>query len=870
MNKTPEYLGRYKLIRELGRGGMSVVYLARDSELGREVAIKCVGPGATVKNQLAERLQSEAKLLAQLNHPHVVQLYDVIQQEGILGLVIEYVGGETLTQRLNQAPSRETKLKWLSEVAEGLASAHQKGIAHCDLKADNILITDNNVAKIADFGIAKVKLDDYIEGDGLTRVDSVSGSYLSLSPEQASGEPVDTRTDLFSLGVLIFQTLTSEHPFGDTNNKIALIQRIVNTPFELDNAAQSKLGIRLAELVKALLKKSPQERLYAANDAALLLRNDTTNTSQDSGLEDQTIEIPVQKPGNAAQPREYAFGLGGKIALLLTGFVAGVIVLKMMPWQTTHSQKIDYVALEKITVTSGEGFNEKLLPLIESSLQQSAENTILSFESTGLVDARELNSANGNYSEKAKASGVKTIVSLTAHCANERCDIKIQRRAGEQMAVANQTVFPVASNSLLEVGNAVARQLPQLFKDSKLSGFDRRDIKVNERNYRRYLELYVATQSGRLPKEEHLADVEDFIADSPDFIPIYTLAYRMASYLNQNTGDDQYLERAKRIFDAAPKSIENDAQVSRSRINLLLALNKPDEAKARFKALKESMSNELFLSEIESSIALNENDYKKLLQLDRQNATWRPSFNNLYNLAYSEFFYGSPQRARQAIDQSLQLIPNEPYAINLKANLALSQGNLDEAIASYESLLSSGTADDDSDFFSNYGVALALNKDYPAAIINQQVAIKINPGETRYYLNLADGYKLNGQNSLATENYAKVLSLIEDPSSAQDYSDLAQAQAHLGRVDLAVRTLKAANQKFPEYAEMDYASAIVNTLAGNHVSAMVDVSDALENGTAPIWFSFEWFRPLCGQEPFVKSAGKAITSLCSPEIKQSD
>ena len=165
-----ESLGRYTLIRELGRGGMSVVYLAKDKELGREVAIKCVDTSDPSAAKLAERLRSEAKLLAQLNHPNIVQLYDVVEQDNILGLVIEFIGGDTLTQRLKQAPTKEVKLKWLAEVADGLASAHKKGIAHCDLKADNVLITQDNIAKVADFGIAKVKLDDYLQAVSYTHL----------------------------------------------------------------------------------------------------------------------------------------------------------------------------------------------------------------------------------------------------------------------------------------------------------------------------------------------------------------------------------------------------------------------------------------------------------------------------------------------------------------------------------------------------------------------------------------------------------------------------------------------------------------------------------------------------------------------------
>ncbi|MGK0373569.1 MAG: serine/threonine-protein kinase [Arenicella sp.] len=858
-----EFLGRYKLVRELGRGGMSIVYLAEDTELGREVAIKCVDTHDKLTAKLAERLRSEAKLLAQLNHPNIVQLYDVVEQDNILGLVIEFIGGDTLTQRLKQNPSKEVKLKWLSEVAEGLASAHQKGIAHCDLKTDNILITHDNIAKIADFGIAKVKLDGYLEDDGLTRIDSVSGSYFSLSPEQATGQGVDTRTDLFSLAILIYQTLIGEHPFGDTSNKAALLQRIINQPLELSPSGQQKLGARLASLIKNLLSKKPQERLYNASEISELLRSNQEQRSANIGG-DNTLEIPLQiakidldKDVSTARSPWLS-----RLSLIAAGFLVGIVLIQLMPEKKASVSGVSYIALDEIAITAAEGFNKALLPLIKNAIRQSAEDSILGFERTGLVESKELNSTNGSYEQRANNVGVKTIVVISANCRLEKCDIKIQRRVGERMAVAKQTTLPVASNSLIEVRNAISNQLPKLFNLNESISNDK-SILLSEKNYRRYLEIYTDTNTGTVAGPQQFLDIQNFISESPDFVPSYSLAYRMGNYLAINTGDKKYLHTLREIFNRASNEVLGDIQVQRRIINLSLDLGEIDKAKAAFQRLNEDVSDDLFLSEIESSIAFAENDNQKLLTLDRQNATWRPSFSNLYNLAYSEFFYGSQTKAKEALDRSLQLIPNEPYALNLLATLELASGNVLEAISAYQILLE-GSSPDDSDLLSNYGVALALNGSHQEAIKSQLKAVEINPKAPLNFLNLADAYNLAGNRELANKGYMEVLRLIaDDPTSAQQFSYQAQAQAHLGTLGLAVRTLKTANQKFPEYAELDYASAIVNTLAANYVSALVDVNDAISRGTAPIWFSFKWFKPLCGQALFIKAVGTATKTLCS-------
>ena len=855
-----ESLGRYKLLSEIGRGGMSVVYLAHDTELGREVAVKCVSTKDKSTAKLATQLRTEAKLLAQLNHPNIVQLYDVAEQNNVLGLVIEFIGGDTLTQRLRQSPTKEVKLKWLSEIAEGLSSAHQKGIAHCDLKTDNILITHNNIAKVADFGIAKVKLDGYLGEDGLTQKTSISGSYLSLSPEQATGQAVDTRTDLFSFAILIYQTLSSEHPFGDTRDKATLLQQIINKPPQISADALDSLGPRLTGLLKDLLNKDPSDRVYNASEIAELLRSEQVRHSIDR-RESDTVEIPTQKalPQNNKALRFNWKGIGGKVALLSAGFIVGIALLKLPIFTTPSAAEVSYIALDDINITASDDFNKALLPLIKSTLQQSVESSLLSFEQTGLVEAKELNSVEGNYARKALISGVDDIVVVSANCLQQKCDIKLQRRSGERMAVSQQNSFPIASTSLIELKNAVSTQLPTLFNRTSLP-FRPSSSELNEENYRRYLEIYTDSNSGLSNDPKYFIQTQKLITDSPNFIPSYTLLYRLGSHLHRNTGQTEPLETILYILENATSSIKRDMAIKRVKINVLVHLQRMAEAKSVYIALENEVSDELFLSEIESLLAYAEDDYEKLLQLDRQNATWRPSVDNLYNLATSEFFFGNHDKAYQAVEQALSLSPEDTYALDLKAGIEMNKGELSTAINTYKALLDKNQ---DSSIYSNLGIALMLDQQYTKAIESHKQAIKIKPEASLHHLNLADAYTLLGEHKLAESEYQTVLSLLQSPKSAQEYSSLAQAQAHLKQYSLAVKTLKTSNKKFPNIAELDYASSIVNTLAGNYVSALVDANDAIDRGTAPVWFSFRWFKPLCNYDDFRVKTGAATKMLCN-------
>ncbi|MCP4662164.1 MAG: serine/threonine protein kinase [bacterium] len=262
----PQTIGRYKLIRPLGSGAMGDVYLAEDPNIDRRLAVKTVRlmeGAADVVEERKQRLLREAKAAGRLLHPHVVTLFDAGEAEGLLYLAFEFVDGSDLSQRLRSAPPLTLRqvLQLLREVASALDYAHQQHIVHRDVKPSNILIGPDGEAKVADFGIAKLK-DKSTE---LTRTGSVVGSPQYMSPEQIRGESLDGRSDLFSLGVVAYELLSSSRPFdGDTLSTL-VFQILSQEPVSIDRLRPG-LPPRLVQLVHSMLIKDREERVASAGE----------------------------------------------------------------------------------------------------------------------------------------------------------------------------------------------------------------------------------------------------------------------------------------------------------------------------------------------------------------------------------------------------------------------------------------------------------------------------------------------------------------------------------------------------------------------------------------------------------------------------
>jgi serine/threonine protein kinase len=216
----------YNILEKLGEGGMGVVYLAEDTKLKRQVAIKFLPHHISANEEERKRFKIEAQAAAALNHPNIATIYAIEESDFEVFIVMEYIEGKELKSLVEtrHAPSLsvEVIINYAIQIAEGLEAAHKKGIIHRDIKSSNIMITESGIVKIMDFGLAKVG-----KGTQLTQVGSTLGTIEFMSPEQTRGKEVDHRTDIWSFGVVFYEMLTAKMPFrGDYDQ--AIIYSILN------------------------------------------------------------------------------------------------------------------------------------------------------------------------------------------------------------------------------------------------------------------------------------------------------------------------------------------------------------------------------------------------------------------------------------------------------------------------------------------------------------------------------------------------------------------------------------------------------------------------------------------------------------------
>jgi serine/threonine protein kinase/Flp pilus assembly protein TadD len=260
-----QLFGRYRILSQLGRGAMGVVYLGEDPLLSRQVAIKTVDLNAEAagdKEFLRERLVRDARAAAMLSHPHIVSIYDIFEENGKAYLVMEYIAGETLAARLNAnpAPDSETMLRILREIAEGLDYTHGRGVVHRDIKPANVMIDASGAAKIMDFGIARIT-----DARTTTPTGMVLGTVEYMAPEQIKGEALDGRADQFALAAIAYQMMTGSTLFGP-QTFATLAYKIVA---EMPPPARSRnpgLPVALDAVLEKALAKSPADRFASCRE----------------------------------------------------------------------------------------------------------------------------------------------------------------------------------------------------------------------------------------------------------------------------------------------------------------------------------------------------------------------------------------------------------------------------------------------------------------------------------------------------------------------------------------------------------------------------------------------------------------------------
>ncbi len=316
-------VSHYKILEKLGEGGMGIVYRAEDTRLKRAVALKFLPPELTRHMESKSRFVNEAQAAAALNHPNICTIYEIDEHDDQSFIAMELVDGHDLKGRIESGPlSIDDAVSIAIQIAEGLHEAHDKGIVHRDIKPGNIMLTSRDQAKILDFGLARLG-----ERTKITRKDTILGTAAYMSPEQASGRSVDRRTDIWSLGVMLYEMVTGQRPFtGDY--ELAVVYSILHDEPESLSSRRSNVPLELERIVERALAKDPSERYQHVEDMLVDLR----------ALLSATQTAPLPKGSREARSRRNLM-IAVAAAVIVTVLALAILSRLLTPSPPTGEQR---------------------------------------------------------------------------------------------------------------------------------------------------------------------------------------------------------------------------------------------------------------------------------------------------------------------------------------------------------------------------------------------------------------------------------------------------------------------------------------------------------------------------------------------------
>lgn len=391
-------ISQYKIIEEVGRGGMGIVYKAHDGSLDRIVALKFLPHYLTSDANEKERFYHEARAASSLNHPNITTIYEIKEFENQIYLAMEFVEGRTIKKLIEpEVPSIKKVLDLAIQICEGLAAAHEKSVVHRDIKSENIMVTAKGQVKIMDFGLAKVK-----GASKLTKAGSTLGTAAYMSPEQAQGEEVDHRSDIFSFGVVLYELLTGKLPFRG-EHQAALLYSLVNedpTPIARYN---EKVTPEIERIILKALAKDPEDRYQHADEMLADLRRERKHLEYaKAGYATSTISkpaIPVAKAGPKKGVMKYIVIAAGLILIVL-----GLVIFNPFNFQISTQKSTAASGKSTLAVMYFEDIpdpadkdhtGEMLTNLLTTSLFQTKEIEVISRERLYDIQ-KELGSADVN------------------------------------------------------------------------------------------------------------------------------------------------------------------------------------------------------------------------------------------------------------------------------------------------------------------------------------------------------------------------------------------------------------------------------------------------------------------------------------------
>ncbi|PCK30013.1 protein kinase domain-containing protein [Pseudoalteromonas piscicida] len=829
MLKLEEY---YQDVILLAEGGMSKVYLATDKKLGRRVAVKVMS--------LTQHAQSdalnEARLLARFNHPNIVQIYDVFESDGQMALEMEFVQGATLQHYTKtHVLSTEQKIELLNDIADGLASAHSQNILHLDLKPGNILVNEQGTAKIADFGISQ------IEDNQATRPHTSYGSLTAMSPEQLREETLDSRSDLFSFGLIAYQLLAGHHPYfeqADDGSDKSIAEQIKFQPLKASAKRILDIPPALAQLIDRLLQYDKNARPSSAGEVSQQLKQILHTLSYDNS--EATLSLEEIELQDRAKSKAKARQKQLSIAALFT-FLVCLVVGGYWYWQETKP-KI-YIAALPIEFIGQSDIPNSHKQIVKQTVEDAIYQFLITSKDYEPVSKKEVEQTLTSLGRTAKPSDISHSLQIdklfipTGECNNYSCTIQLELIGKSGKVVEFSERITVINTQISATFISISQTLSKA-----LDITDTSEQLMDDNFNNAYSALIEQLHQENTVNISLINQLREFIRTYPKHFSLYTTYTKGSLRLYNRTLEMKIINDLQEVLESSPQEYKETLDYLANRTSLLLLLNKKDDIEKLLSGYKGGNSNSYELLNLKGSI------YQKLGRYDQAKAAFnkayqlKPTLVVLRNLVKIHAISGSFSEALHFADKALSITQKDHQLIKITADISLITGNLNRSIELYETLVKSDS--NNANYLTNLSTALSLIKEQDLSLDYATKAYKINEQRADIVLNYADALALANKNADLT--YMKVIELLETPNKPIDKLIKAQALAHLGYSIEALKLIQLVKSEAPKLYELPFVSALIMTLIGDESSAIIQIEASLDSGWAVQFFNLKWFDPLCG------------------------
>ena len=815
-----EKIGSFEIVEMIGRGGMGVVYLARDTKLDRSVAVKSIPVKLADDSTTRMRFHREAKLLASLNHPNIAVIHEIIEQDKDTNyLVLEYVPGQTLAQRIAREPLKlEEALSIGQQVAEAVSAAHDKGIVHRDLKPGNIKITPEGKVKVLDFGLAKAPVSEDKKSDiTATEPGHIIGTPAYMSPEQTRGNPVDHRSDIWSFACILYEMLTGHSPFESDTTTDTLARIIEREPdWELlPNETPEKISV----LLRRCLEKDPDQRLGEIADAAVEIS--------------ETLSKPQTAP--PVKLRRIAMIIG----VVVIGIILSGVALKFLPKKEIppSSQVIRLVVLpfENLGSTEDEYFADGIAEEIMSRL--SGIHTLGVISRTSAIQYKN---SNKTIRQIGQELGVEYVLEGTVRWHRPSEGPNRVRVTPQLIRVSDDTHlwsdrYDAVLANIFQVQSDIAEQVTQAL-DITLLESERRALKArpteNMEAYDYYLRGDEYLYRGYLENDFRIAIqmYEKAIELDPTFALAYTRLARAHDKMYW-----LYHGRSEERLAVEKQAVDKAFQLNPNLPEAHMALGwyyyhgylDYDRALEQFAIARKSQPNNSKILEGIGYVQRRQGKFEQALVNIKRASELDPLSSVLAMSLTGTFMHlRKYPEAERYCERIILLRPDWDKGYARKAQLHLLwEGKTEKARAVLEEALQNVKSAENADIFNSLVDVDVFDGNYEEAF--DRLSLKSKDIDNQHYFvpnarryALISGYM--NKNELAKKYYDEARSFLESkiqerPEDARFHSSLGIAYAGLGRKEDALREGKLGVKLLPVSKEAMRGLSRVEDLARIYV-----------------------------------------------------